>query len=100
MDLHQGDNEYRPLRSKPTTAAMQQDQKHIEGSVYDPTTGKTVVSRRCSARLLSHGIVLQPLVRAHFDPSLFLETDLVAGVACRCLLGRGHARPVGSKVTD
>lgn len=44
MDLHQGSNEYNPLRTKPITAAMKQDQKHIEGSVYDPRTGKTVVS--------------------------------------------------------
>lgn len=44
MDLHQGNNDYNPLRSKPVTAAMKQDQKHIEGSVYDPHTGQTVVS--------------------------------------------------------
>lgn len=44
MDLHQGDNDYNPLRTKPMTAAMKQDQKHIEGSVYDPRTGETVVS--------------------------------------------------------
>lgn len=44
MDLHQGSNDYNPLRSKPVTAAMKQDQKHIESSVYDPRTGKTVVS--------------------------------------------------------
>eukprot|EP00904_Undaria_pinnatifida_P007003 jgi/Undpi1/3432/HiC_scaffold_16.g06805.m1 len=42
MDLHQGSNEYNPLRSKPMTAAMKQDQKHIEGSVYDPHTGQTM----------------------------------------------------------
>eukprot|EP00903_Cladosiphon_okamuranus_P016177 g14928.t1 len=42
MDLHQGSNEYNPLRTKPMTAAMKQDQKHIETSVYDPRTGKTV----------------------------------------------------------
>lgn len=46
MDLHQGSNEYNPLRTKPVTAAMKQDQKHIESSVYDPRTGKTVVSGR------------------------------------------------------
>jgi len=44
MDLHQGDNEYTPLRTKPITAAMKQEQKHIESSVYDPRSGKTVVS--------------------------------------------------------
>ncbi|CAN0072490.1 unnamed protein product, partial [Ectocarpus sp. 4 AP-2014] len=44
MDLQQGSNEYNPLRTKPTTAAMNQEQKHIESSVYDPSTGKTVVS--------------------------------------------------------
>lgn len=44
MDLHQGNNDYNPLRTKPVTAAMKQDQKHIEGSVYDPRTGQTVVS--------------------------------------------------------
>lgn len=44
MDLHQGDNEYNPLRTKPVTAAKKQEQKHIESSVYDPSTGKTVVS--------------------------------------------------------
>lgn len=43
MDLHQGSNEYVPARPKPMTAAMQQDKKHIEGSVYDPRTGQTVV---------------------------------------------------------
>ncbi|CAN0054008.1 unnamed protein product [Scytosiphon promiscuus] len=43
MDLHQGSNDYNPLRTKPVTAAMKQDQKHIEGSVYDPSTGQTVV---------------------------------------------------------
>ncbi|CAM9295541.1 unnamed protein product [Ectocarpus fasciculatus] len=42
MDLQQGSNEYNPLRTKPTTAAMSQEQKHIESSVYDPSTGKTV----------------------------------------------------------
>ncbi|CBN79222.1 conserved unknown protein [Ectocarpus siliculosus] len=42
MDLEQGSNEYNPLRTKPTTAAMNQEQKHIESSVYDPSTGKTV----------------------------------------------------------
>ncbi|CAM9660829.1 unnamed protein product [Pylaiella littoralis] len=42
MDLHQGSNEYNPLRTKPITAAMKQDQKHIESHVYDPSTGKTV----------------------------------------------------------
>ncbi|CAM9755452.1 unnamed protein product, partial [Hapterophycus canaliculatus] len=41
MDLHQGSNDYNPLRTKPATAAMKQDQKHIEGSVYDPSTGQT-----------------------------------------------------------
>ena len=46
MDLHQGSNEYTPLRSKPITAAMKQEQKHIESSVYDPRTGKTVVSAK------------------------------------------------------
>lgn len=52
MDLHQGSNEYNPLRTKPVTAAMKQDQKHIESSVYDPSTGKTVVSSgRCTARV-------------------------------------------------
>lgn len=49
MDLHQGSNEYNPLRSKPVTAAMKQEQKHIESSVYDPRTGKTVVSRKTDA---------------------------------------------------
>lgn len=49
MDLHQGSNEYNPLRSKPVTAAMKQDQKHIESSVYDPRTGKTVVSGEIDA---------------------------------------------------
>lgn len=44
MDLHQGSNEFNPLRTKPMTAAMKEDQKHIEGSVYDPRTGTTVVS--------------------------------------------------------
>lgn len=43
MDLHQGSNEFNPLRTKPITAAMKQDQKHIEGSVYDPHTGTTKV---------------------------------------------------------
>lgn len=43
MDLHQGSNDYNPLRTKPITAAMKQDQKHIEGSVYDPSTGQTKV---------------------------------------------------------
>lgn len=54
MDLHQGSNEFNPLRTKPITAAMKQDQKHIEGSVYDPSTGTTVVSlarRSCFARV-------------------------------------------------
>ncbi|CAM9309297.1 unnamed protein product [Ascophyllum nodosum] len=41
MDLRQGDNEYNPLRTKPTTAAMKPEQKHIEASVYDPRTGTT-----------------------------------------------------------
>lgn len=51
MDLQQGSNEYNPLRTKPTTAAMNQEQKHIESSVYDPSTGKTVVSLPCVAEM-------------------------------------------------
>lgn len=53
MDLHQGSNEYNPLRTKPVTAAMKQDQKHIESHVYDPSTGKTVVSTVCITRMLA-----------------------------------------------
>lgn len=53
MDLHQGSNEYNPLRTKPMTAAMKQDQKHIESHVYDPSTGKTVVSVVCITCMLA-----------------------------------------------
>ena len=78
MDLHQGSNEYNPLRSKPVTAAMKQEQKHIESSVYDPRTGKTVVSGTIEApRMCSHGrcFVASTTNSAHGDYCPFQLSD-------------------------
>lgn len=67
MDLHQGINDFNPLRAKPLTAAMQHEKKHIEGSVYDPSTGKTVVSLSFTCNVFEcvyrHSLTRRPGVR-------------------------------------
>eukprot|EP00752_Nemacystus_decipiens_P014603 g13004.t1 len=96
MDLHQGSNEYNPLRSKPVTAAMKQEQKHIESSVYDPRTGKTVKTLEPTSMQKRKHQINQLAVQA-----ASMERDLMErSGASRLTKAQTHANLPGSGINS